>query len=77
MHNGDGNIVPLAVSVCNVENESNWRYFLSYLKVAVPTIDSNHVVITHDREIGLINAQNIELPNTVVQLTVYFTWKRT
>ena len=63
VQDGVGNILPLAVAVADVENQTNWEYFLTHLRTAIPQINSANVVIMHDREKGLENARALTFPN--------------
>jgi zinc finger SWIM domain-containing protein 3 len=70
-HDGEGKIVPLAVGIAEVENESNWTYFLCQLSISIPEIMNEGLVVMHDREKGLQNAQFAVLPNSYQSICVF------
>jgi hypothetical protein len=70
-HDGDGHVVPLAIALCEVENEDNWRFFFSLLALAVPAVQAPGMVVIHDREKGLHNAQEALLPNSHEAICVW------
>jgi hypothetical protein len=59
---GNGQIVPLAIGIAYVEDESSSSSFLSVLKQSIPAIFYCGISVVHDREKGLHNAQLNILP---------------
>lgn len=70
-HDGIGKIIPLATSIVSIENEDNWSYFLRNLIKAIPGINSNQVILMHDREKGLSKAQSLIVPNSYELVCVF------
>jgi zinc finger SWIM domain-containing protein 3 len=68
-HDGLGKIVPLAIAISEVENESNWVYFFLNLRAAIDMTAG--VTIMHDREKGLLSAQICALPDTHESICVF------
>jgi MULE transposase domain len=68
---GNGQIVPLAIGIAYVEDESSWSFFLSLLKQSIPAINSCGISVVHDREKGLHNAQLNILPLSVESICVF------
>ena len=70
-HDGESHIVPLAIGIGPIENEENWRFFLMNLRQAIPNLCRSDIVIMHDRQKGIENAQSSILPNTYESICVY------
>jgi len=70
-HDGNGQIVPLAIGIADIENQENWSYFLEQLRTAMPKINSPGFVIMHDREKGLHGAQLAVLPEAHESICVF------
>jgi MULE transposase domain len=63
-HDGEGRLVPLAMELAEIENENHWLYFIMMLSTAIPEINEEGMVVMHDREKGLHNAQLAVLQRT-------------
>lgn len=67
----DGAMVPLGIMLCSIENESNWTFFLQNLRKAIPKINKEDIVIMHDCEKGLQNAQRSALLQSTESICVF------
>jgi hypothetical protein len=46
-HDGEGHIVPLAIAIGDKEDQTNWMYFVTHLKLVIPRIgDPGSVAMT-------------------------------
>jgi hypothetical protein len=63
-HDGEGHIVPLAIAIGDKEDQANWMYFVTHLKLAIPRIGDPGIVVMTDRHRGLKNAITSILPNS-------------
>jgi zinc finger SWIM domain-containing protein 3 len=70
-HDGTGKILPLALAIAEVENESNWTFFFRKLGAAIPCIKNRSITLMHDREKGLLAAQVSTLPDTYESVCVF------
>jgi zinc finger SWIM domain-containing protein 3 len=70
-HDGEGQIIPLAIALAAIENEENWRYFFEMLRGAIPDVLKPGMVVMHDREKGLHNAQTQLLPESHESVCVW------
>ncbi len=61
-HDGDGQIVPLAIGLFSIENEINWHRFSSKLLKAISKVGETGMIAIHDREKGLHEAQRKVVP---------------
>ena len=59
MRDNDGGIFLIAWSVVESENSSSWRWFLSLLKKAIPTLGNPPFVIISDRDKGCRAADDV------------------
>ena len=70
-HDGEGRIVSLAVGITSIENDDNWTYFLANLAAAIPELRTPGMVIMHEREKGIHNAQASILPYSHESVCVF------
>jgi hypothetical protein len=63
-HDGEGQVVGLAIGMAGVEDEANWTYFLHHLITAIPAAAKPGIVLMHDRHLGLQNAQKNIMPES-------------
>ncbi|KAH6571097.1 hypothetical protein BASA62_004050 [Batrachochytrium salamandrivorans] len=76
-HDGDNHIIPIAIELYDIENELNWRLLFLKLAETIPETKQPEVVIVHDWEKGLQQAQRQALPFFVSSPYVFGTLKRT
>ncbi|KAJ0007868.1 hypothetical protein Pint_30269 [Pistacia integerrima] len=50
----NNSIFPVAITICEIENNESWRYFMTLLKEFIGDID--HITIMSDRQKGLVDA---------------------
>ncbi|KAH6566526.1 hypothetical protein BASA60_009460 [Batrachochytrium salamandrivorans] len=56
-HDGEGSIAPLAVAIASIKNKNNCVFFLLNLLSAIPELSKPGIVVMHNREKDLQNAQ--------------------
>lgn len=61
---GDNHLNVLAWGLCEAESEASWTWFLSRLKSHIPVLNDPNRVLVSDRQKGLLNAVERELPAT-------------
>jgi len=70
-HDGEGKIVPLAFAIVEIENMENWKYFLVNLRISISQLGEQGIVLMHDREKGLHEAQSSILPTSYKSICVF------
>ncbi|KAJ8905002.1 hypothetical protein NDN08_001514 [Rhodosorus marinus] len=63
-------LVPIAIGICSVEDEENWKWFLQELLAAIPDLASRIDTIIHSRDQGLPQAIRAILPSVQDALCV-------
>jgi MULE transposase domain len=71
VHDGEGRLVPLAIGLAEFEIDNHRFYFIKMLSTAIPEINKEGMVIIHNREKGLNNAQVALLPRSHESICVF------
>ncbi|XP_024011136.1 uncharacterized protein LOC112086444 [Eutrema salsugineum] len=76
---GDNRIVPIAWAVVEIENDTNWEWFVNHLKQDLGLLDGRDITIISDKHRSLVRAVHIELPEAEHRMCarhILGNWKR-